>query len=121
MTHSDLLESFQTPDMPGLWYITWVGDYPDPDNFLRVALGYYHILDHWNNPEFDRLVADARRCQDPQRRVQMYRDADRLLTREAVLLPLTYVRHHILVKPWVKNYRPGLHHFSFLKDVILEA
>jgi oligopeptide transport system substrate-binding protein len=121
ITQSDLLESFQTTDMPGLWYITWVADYPDPDNFLRVALGYYHILKYWNNPEFNRLVTDARRCQDPQNRARMYRDADRLLTQDAVLLPLTYVRHHLLVKPWVKNFRPGLHHFYFLKDVILEA
>jgi ABC-type oligopeptide transport system substrate-binding subunit/tRNA A-37 threonylcarbamoyl transferase component Bud32 len=121
MTHSDLLESYHSQDMPGLWYITWIADYPDADNFLRVALSHYQILKHWNNPEFNRLVADARRCQDPLRRLQMYHDADRLLTQDAVLLPLTYVRQHLLVKPWVKNFRPGLYHFSFLKDVILDV
>jgi ABC-type oligopeptide transport system substrate-binding subunit len=51
----------------------------------------------------------------------MYRDADRLLTQDAVLMPLSYMRQHLLVKPWVKNFRPGMLHFFFFKDVILDG
>jgi ABC-type transport system substrate-binding protein len=119
--HTDLIENFHTLNLSGLWYITWLADYPDADNFLRVALGHYQVLQYWNNLEFNRLVADARRCLDPERRLEMYRQADRLLTEDAVLMPVTYIRHHLLVKPWVKNFRPGLLHYFFFKDVILEA
>ena len=98
-----------------------MADYPDADNFLRVALGHYQVLQYWKNAEFNRLVEDARRCLEPGRRAQMYRQADRLLTEDAVLMPLTYMRNHMLVKPWVKNFRPGMRPFFHLKDVILEA
>jgi ABC-type transport system substrate-binding protein len=121
LQHTDMIENFHTQNLPGLWYVSWVADYPDPDNFLRIALGHYHVLEYWNNLEFNRLVEEARCCLEPERRVQMYRDADRLLTGEAVLVPVSYIRKHLLVKPWVKNFRPGMYHFLFLKDIILEA
>jgi ABC-type oligopeptide transport system substrate-binding subunit/tRNA A-37 threonylcarbamoyl transferase component Bud32 len=119
--HSDLIKFVSTPDLPGLWYITWVADYPDADNFLRVALEHYQVLQTWDNPEFKRMIEAARRSLDLQQRAQIYRDADRLLINDAVLMPLNYTRHHLLVKPWIKNFRPGPHHFYFLKEVILEA
>jgi ABC-type oligopeptide transport system substrate-binding subunit/DNA-binding SARP family transcriptional activator len=121
LQHTDLIENFHTLNLAGLWFITWVADYPDADNFLRVALGHYQVLQYWKNLEFNRLVEEARRCLDPGRRAQMYREADRLLTEDAVLMPLNYFRRHMLVKPWVKNFRPGMMPFFYLKDVILEA
>ena len=51
----------------------------------------------------------------------MYRQADRILVEEAPVLPLTYGRFHILVKPWVRRYRTSPLHRSFWKDVVLEA
>ena len=118
--HTDLIENFHTINLAGLWHVTWIADYPDADNFLRVALGHYQVLKYWNNPEFNRLVEEARRCLEPQQRSQMYRDADRLLTEGAVLMPLSYFRRHTLIKPWVKNFHPGMQHFYYLKDVILD-
>jgi ABC-type oligopeptide transport system substrate-binding subunit len=120
LQHTDLIENFHTLNLAGLWSITWVADYPDADNFLRVALGHYQVLQYWKNLEFNRLVEEARRCLDPGRRAQMYREADRLLTEDAVLIPLNYFRRHMLVKPWVKNFRPGMQHLFSLKDIILE-
>jgi ABC-type oligopeptide transport system substrate-binding subunit len=117
----DLIGDFNTLELPGLWHITWMADYPDADNFLRVALEHYQVLRSWKNAEFNQLVDKARRCLDPGRRAQMYRDADRLLTQDAVLMPLSYMRQHLLVKPWVKNFRPGMLHFFFFKDVILDG
>jgi len=121
LQHADLLDQFYDRNLPGLWYITWLADYPDPDNFLRVALEYYQISASWKNADFDRLVKQARRCLDPQRRAQMYSQADRLLTGDGVIMPLNYLRDHLLVKPWVKNLRPGPLQHYYLKDVILEA
>ncbi len=65
------------------------------------------------------MVDAARRSLDPQSRAQLYRDADRLLIEDAVLMPLNYVRHHLLVKPWVKNFHPCQLNSFYLKDVIL--
>jgi ABC-type oligopeptide transport system substrate-binding subunit len=99
----DLIEDFNTPELPGMWFITWAADYPDAQEVVGVG------------------VNDARRCLDPQRRARMYQQADRLLAEDAVVMPVNYMRQHLLIKPWVKNFHPGMVHFFFFKDVILEA
>jgi ABC-type oligopeptide transport system substrate-binding subunit len=79
----------------------WVADYPDPDNFLRTAL--YPIMKLWKNEEYIRLVELARRLTDQNKRVQLYRKADRILVHDAVVIPVVYQRQERLVKPWVRN------------------
>lgn len=39
---------------------------------------------------------------DQEERMKLYRRADQILIEAAALLPLTYGRLHLLVKPWVK-------------------
>jgi ABC-type oligopeptide transport system substrate-binding subunit len=79
----------------------------DPESFLGEGL-----IDHAG---FHHVLAEARRCQDQQQRLQIYQQADRLLIDEAVALPLAYGMEHSLVKPWVRNWD-----FWNLHQVILE-
>ncbi|MEA3377507.1 MAG: ABC transporter substrate-binding protein [Chloroflexota bacterium] len=82
----------------------WLADYPDPDNLLRVT---FHSTEgfntpRWHNPRFDALVEQAAQVADGGRRLELYREADRILVaEEAVVMPLGYGRGRILVKPWV--------------------
>ncbi len=96
----------------------WEADYPDPDNFLRV--GFNKDLSGWQWEAFDCLVESARRMQNQVKRIQLYQQADKMLIDEAIVLPLSYVVRHFLVKPWVKNYPLSPSGFWFLKDVIIE-
>ena len=57
---------------------------------------------------------------DQEERMRMYQLADEILVDEAPLLLLDYRRFHMLVKPWVKNYRPSPLRWWFWKDIILE-
>ena len=88
-------------------HITLVGygaDYPDPDNMLRVT---FHSKEgfnspQWQNPRFDTLVETASRVTDHTNRMELYREADRILVaEEAVVMPLGYGGGRMLVKPWV--------------------
>jgi oligopeptide transport system substrate-binding protein len=90
---------------PHVWMMTWIADYVDPDNFLRVAEWRHGI--RWRNQAYDELIEAARRVSDPQRRLNMYRQADRILVEEAPVVPLAYDRSHILVKPWVRTRSLG--------------
>jgi ABC-type oligopeptide transport system substrate-binding subunit len=38
------------------------------------------------------------------KRIKLYRQADRILIEEAVIVPLMYGQRHLLVKPWVRKY-----------------
>jgi ABC-type oligopeptide transport system substrate-binding subunit len=53
-------------------------------------------------------------------RLELYRQADRLLIEEAPVVPLTYERRHLLVKPWVSHYPTSAIQSAFWKDAVIE-
>lgn len=52
--------------------------------------------------------------------MELYQQADRLIIDKAVVLPLTYDRRHMMLKPWVKRYPISALQNWFWKDVVLE-
>jgi oligopeptide transport system substrate-binding protein len=103
-------------DPPHVFAMGWAADYPDPDSFLRVALRGHS---RWRHEVYDQLVERARRLTDQRERMDLYKQADRILIEEAPLLPLCYTQWPRLVKPWVRRY-PVSTAFSFSwKDVII--
>ena len=89
---------------PHAFLMGWEADYPDPDTFLRVGM---QLHGPWRHPQYDDLVERARRCMDQRERLDLYRQAERILVEEAAILPLCYPRYPVLVKPWVRNYLRG--------------
>lgn len=90
---------------------SWVQDYPDAHNFLYDTFapngGYADVLD-WSGPAYDKFVEIIKAAameQDPDKRMQMYADAEKILVvDEAVLTPLYWYATPELVKPYVKYY-----------------
>jgi hypothetical protein len=52
--------------------------------------------------------------------MKLYGQADRILVEETAIMPLTYLRRHLLVKPWVSKYPVSASTTPFWKDVIIE-
>ncbi len=105
-------------ETPRMWCASWAADYPDPDNFLRA--GTWRPYTGWHSEAFDELVDGARRAMDQVERMNLYREADRMLVEEAVIVPLTHGRFHLLVKPWVKRYPASVIGGPLWKDIIIE-
>jgi ABC-type transport system substrate-binding protein len=57
---------------------------------------------------------------DQEERIKMYERAERVLVDQAPILPLHYVRYHMLIKPWVRRYPTSPMKLWFWKDVIIE-
>ncbi len=89
----------------------WYADFPDPDNFFYV---FFHgdtsslrgIFYHRN--EIDADIVEARRSNDVDRRTAIYRDLDRMVVREAPILPLFHERLFVLHKPHIRGVRTSL-------------
>ncbi len=96
----------------------WYADYPDPDDILRVQ--WWLRLGGWQNTDYNQLVEGARRVLDQAERMEMYKQADRILVEEVPVLPLCYGRFHMLVKPWVKKLLASPLKWWSWKDVVLE-
>jgi oligopeptide transport system substrate-binding protein len=102
---------------PHIYSLAWTADYPDPDSMMRLGK---EAATNWDDEVYDALVEQARRVLDHNERMRLYRQAEEILVREAPFFPISYNREHLLIKPWVKNYRPtGIGHES-LKDVIID-
>lgn len=85
--------------------ITWVADYPDPENFLAVLFRTGSGENHtgYSNPEVDRLLAGAAAERDPTQRRQYYLSAQQIILDDAVILPAYHAINYTLIKPWVKG------------------
>jgi ABC-type oligopeptide transport system substrate-binding subunit/class 3 adenylate cyclase len=104
-------------ERPHLILSGMVAVWPDPDHFLRGPL----LATGWQNSAYDGLVAEARRVAEQSERVKLYRQAEQILAEEVPILPLTYGRRHMLVKPWVSNFPTSPMPQWFLKDVVIES
>jgi len=84
----------------------WLPDYPLPGNYYDglVACGEMTYT-HYCNPTIHALVNQARsiRLTDPAESLELWRQADRLLTDDAALIPLTNRVGAIVVRPELGN------------------
>jgi ABC-type oligopeptide transport system substrate-binding subunit/class 3 adenylate cyclase len=120
--------SIQTESLPGdelfdrlaqnpahLSLTGWSADYPDPDNMLRVTFHSREGINdiRWQNPSFDPLIEEACQVTDHLQRMELYRQADRILVAdEAVVMPLTYGQRRMLAKNHIEL--PRMPHFQIL-------
>jgi ABC-type oligopeptide transport system substrate-binding subunit/class 3 adenylate cyclase/ABC-type dipeptide/oligopeptide/nickel transport system ATPase subunit len=105
-------------DQYSIAYAGWWADYADPDNFLRVCV--YDAIPPKLKADYDDLLVKARKTTDPSERLRIYREMDRMLIDEALIIPLVYAQGHLMIKPWIKNYQTSaLKHPGFWKDVTI--
>ena len=81
----------------------WEYDYVDPSNFLNVwnpALGRHK---EWNNAEFNKLTNEAAGNPDLEKRLQMYTDANRILSEDVGGAFLYHWGHAQMWKPYVQG------------------
>jgi ABC-type oligopeptide transport system substrate-binding subunit/DNA-binding SARP family transcriptional activator len=96
-----------------------VADYPDPDAWLGAASDWRQ-WSGWRNNTYNRLVEEARRAVDQSERMKLYAQAEGILVEEAPIMPLSYWRCRLLLKPWVRRYPTSPIKDCFWKDVIME-
>ncbi len=84
----------------------WIMDYPDPEDILDIKFHSESSLNDtgYSNPEVDSLLEQARVEQNPDRRLSLYQDVERLLLDEASWLPLYFGVNHVVVKDNVTGW-----------------
>ncbi|MEP6509753.1 MAG: ABC transporter substrate-binding protein, partial [Gemmatimonadales bacterium] len=82
----------------------WFADYPDAENFLYPLLhsankGVGGNVSFYSNPQFDKLVGDARREQDEAKRTAIYKQADEMAFNDAPMIYLFFYKELYAVQP----------------------
>ncbi len=96
----------ESPDeeKPNVYRDSWCADYLDAHSWLGML---FHSKSHENcsrflNEDFDRLIDEAAVEQDPEKRIELYNRAERLLVdQETAIAPLYYYTRFSLVKPYL--------------------
>ncbi|HEY52975.1 MAG TPA: hypothetical protein G4N94_05925, partial [Caldilineae bacterium] len=97
--------------------LSWLADYPDPDNYLRVSR--LRAWSAWRHDAYDQLVQEARGLTEGGERMARYRQAEEILVRETPILPLVYERDHLLIKPRLRRYPMSAIRPAFWKDAVI--
>jgi peptide/nickel transport system substrate-binding protein len=102
---------------------SWIGDYPDAENFLSVFYGKNPAppnYTRYSNLLFDRLYESALSEKDDSIRYEIYRKADQLMIKDAPIVPLWYDMVIRLVQPSVKGFTPNSLNLLELRHTKLE-
>ncbi len=87
-------------DPPQLWSISWVADYPGPNDFLGVLLGTGSTANQggWSSAPFDDAIARATAASDPATATAAYAEAMGLVRDEVPAVPVAYGTSFSLVR-----------------------
>jgi len=71
------LSTVRSGKYPGMFLVGWTGDNGDPDNFVGELFNSKHMpvgdTAHYRNPEVDKLMDEAARVPDHDKRVELYK------------------------------------------------
>ncbi|MFH1261980.1 MAG: ABC transporter substrate-binding protein [Pseudomonadota bacterium] len=106
-TFPQLLERINRRDFQ-MAYLEWVGDYPDPENFLQPLWGGNvggQNRAGFRNAEFDALYEKVRDLPDGSERLTVIRKMNEILHANIPWVFLNYGVDYFLHHDWVQNYR----------------
>jgi oligopeptide transport system substrate-binding protein len=100
----------------------WVGDYLDPNTFLGMMVtDSGNNQTGWSNPEYDRLIEEAARTADLEKRKEIFQKAEAILMAEAPVIPIYFYTRCNLRRQNVKGWYSNLLDVHPYKGVYLEA
>ncbi len=87
-------------DPPMLWSISWVADYPGPNDFLGVLLGTGSTANQggWSSAAFDAAIATATGAADSATATAAYADALAIVRDDVPTVPVSYGTSFSLVR-----------------------
>ncbi len=83
----------------------WVADVPEPDNFLYRLFHSQsrNNMTRYQNPQVDRLLDRARAEQVYMKRLELYREAEKLIMEDSPVIPINYYSYERLFQPYVQS------------------
>jgi ABC-type transport system substrate-binding protein len=99
-----------------LFRLSWVGDYPDAENFLQLFYGPNAGSCNrafYRDPEFDRMYERVLSMPDTPERTEWYRKMAEYLTEQCPWIFESYPIDYLLAHDWLQNVVP--HDFAFAR------
>lgn len=99
----------------------WIGDYNDPNSFLDLFVtGGGNNHGRYSNAKYDALIEQASVEQDPQKRLQIFQQAEDILLEELPVLPLYIYTRNFLRDPRVEGWNNNVEDYHPLALIRLK-
>lgn len=110
------LNGLRSESVYSLFRLGWVADYADPHNFMSILTSFSaNNRTGWKNKKYDSLVSKALKEVDPQKRLDYYREAQKIIVEDEVpVIPILTDVNQVLVSERVTNYHDNvldIYHF----------
>ena len=92
-----------------LLFMGWAGDNGDPDNFLTPQFSCAAVQSGTNfarycDPKLDKLISDGKKTSDFAQRSKLYLQAQKLISDQALWLPLAHPTAYVLERKEVSGF-----------------
>lgn len=95
----------------------WIGDYNDAYTFAELMHSKHGINDPgYNNPEYDRLMAQASTATDFDRRREILEKAERLLLQDQPIVPIYFYVSKHMVSDKIAGYESNIMDHQYSKN-----
>jgi peptide/nickel transport system substrate-binding protein/oligopeptide transport system substrate-binding protein len=93
-----------------MFYLAWIADYPDAENFLAPLFhsgnwGAGGNRVRYKNEQVDKLIELAQMTTDEDKRTELYQQIERIIHQDAPWIFLWHQKEFAVCQSWVKNYR----------------
>ena len=108
-------------EQPHTFQLAWCADYADENNWVHEVFNTDDELDlvSWekdgNEPlgpegeSFNQLTGEAQQAQDPEKREELYKAAEKILVDDAAAIaPTNYFANAVVTKPYLRRTYPGM-------------
>jgi len=94
-------------DPPQVWAISWIADYPSPNDFLGILLGSDQPNNYggWSSAAFDAAIARAVGTSDAATSRAAYEEAERIVRDEVPVVPISSGTGYTLVRSGLMGAR----------------
>ncbi|MCC6492508.1 MAG: peptide ABC transporter substrate-binding protein, partial [Pirellulales bacterium] len=100
---------------------SWIGDYADPNTFLDMFVsGGENNCTGFSSAEYDRLIGEAAREADPEKRLSIFRSAERILMDELPLAPMYFYVSKSMLKPYVRGFYNNIQDYHPLEAMWID-
>ncbi len=111
------LDGLRSDSAYSLFRLGWVADYADPHNFMSILTSFSeNNRTGWKSRSYDELVQKALIESDPVKRLEIYREAQKIIVEEEFpVIPLLTDVNQVLVSRRITNYHNNildLYHFA---------
>jgi cationic peptide transport system substrate-binding protein len=102
------------------WLTGWLADYPDPDGMLGAFVGFYHAV--CRDRAVEQLLERARSLPHRDKRLELYREAERSwLGEQVALVPLAYSRQLSVRRPWIDGLWANAFTVATLDEAVVQT